>query len=244
MDPLIRNLKSTTFFGNRLTRQQIANIQETVRLSPGLSRAELGRTIWEHLGWRTPKGRPRLSSTQRLLTEIERLALPPKRGPRRGPQKPIRPGPPPAGRPSAPRAGTRPRGGVRQGIQRAGRALPSARLPPAAESLSALLPARPRPAPARLPAVRLRRPPCRDRWIGWQGLKHLPICASSCARRGFLCCLGSACLALSRTCWPASSASCPATGTRATPCGSSCLKPSAKRPASTVLATAPPTGPI
>ncbi len=29
MDPLIENLKSTTFFGKRLTRRQIADIQET-----------------------------------------------------------------------------------------------------------------------------------------------------------------------------------------------------------------------
>ena len=45
MDPLIENLKSTTFFGKRLTRRQIADIQETVGLFPKLSRTELGHTI-------------------------------------------------------------------------------------------------------------------------------------------------------------------------------------------------------
>ena len=41
MDPRIANLPSTTFFGHRLTRRQIADIQETVALCPALSRLEL-----------------------------------------------------------------------------------------------------------------------------------------------------------------------------------------------------------
>ena len=55
-----------------------------------------------------------------------------------------------------------------------GRALPSPGLPPAHRRASALLPARPTWAPARLPAVRLRHPQleCRDTWIGWQGQAH------------------------------------------------------------------------
>ena len=56
MDPRIANLKSTTFFGKRLRRRQIADIQATVSLFPGLSRRELGSTICEHLGWFTPSG--------------------------------------------------------------------------------------------------------------------------------------------------------------------------------------------
>ena len=56
MDPLIENLKSTTFFGKRLRRRQIADIQTTVSLFPGLSRRELGYTICEHLGWFMPNG--------------------------------------------------------------------------------------------------------------------------------------------------------------------------------------------
>ena len=36
MDPRIENLKSTTFFGKRLRRRQIADIQTTVSLGAGL----------------------------------------------------------------------------------------------------------------------------------------------------------------------------------------------------------------
>ncbi len=55
MDPRIETLPSTTFFGRRLTRKQIADIQKTVALFPSLSRRELGYTVCEHLGWLTPK---------------------------------------------------------------------------------------------------------------------------------------------------------------------------------------------
>ena len=92
MDPLIENLKSTTFFGKRLTRKQIADIQETARLCPGLSRTELGHTVCEHLRWRTPNGDNRVRAALRLLRELERLgilSLPPKQGPGRGRQKPL-----------------------------------------------------------------------------------------------------------------------------------------------------------
>ena len=92
MDPSIENLKSTTFFGKRFTRKQLADIQATVGRFPKLSRAELGRTICEHLRWRTPGGRDRLKSARGLLEELERLgilSLPPKRHRGRGRQKPV-----------------------------------------------------------------------------------------------------------------------------------------------------------
>ena len=92
MDPLIENLKSTTFLGKRFTRKQLADIQITVGRFPKLSRAELGRTICEHLCWRTPGGRDRLKSALGLLEELERLgilSLPPKRHRGRGRQKPV-----------------------------------------------------------------------------------------------------------------------------------------------------------
>ena len=92
MDPLIENLKSTTFLGKRFTRKQLADIQITVGRFPKLSRAELGRTICEHLRWRTPGGRDRLKSALGLLEELERLGilrLPPKRHRGRGRQKPV-----------------------------------------------------------------------------------------------------------------------------------------------------------
>ena len=136
MDPLIENLKSTTFCGKRLTRRQIADIQETVGLFPKLSRTELGHTICEHLGWQTPKGSNRIQLATRVLEELERLGiltLPARSAkPGRGPQRPITPGertapqpavrlrhPPPGvprrldrlagpGAPQAPRPGRRP----------------------------------------------------------------------------------------------------------------------------------------
>ena len=96
MDPLIENLKSTTFFGKRLTRRQIADIQETVGLFPKLSRTELGHTICEHLRWQTPKGSNRIHLATRLLEELERLGiltLPARSAmPGRSPQRSITPG--------------------------------------------------------------------------------------------------------------------------------------------------------
>ena len=56
--PRIRNLPSTTFAGERLSRPAIAEIQETVQFFPALSRNELVRTVCEQLGWHTPEGPP------------------------------------------------------------------------------------------------------------------------------------------------------------------------------------------
>ena len=61
MDPRIEALlRSTTYFGRRLTRQQISDIQATVAAFPALSRHELGQTICEQLGWRTGTGTNRI----------------------------------------------------------------------------------------------------------------------------------------------------------------------------------------
>ena len=59
IDPRIQRLKLTTFFGKRLTRRQIADAQEMTASLPGLSRNELGKTVCEHLGWKTKRGRSR-----------------------------------------------------------------------------------------------------------------------------------------------------------------------------------------
>ena len=75
MDPRIESLPSTTFCGQRLTRKQIADIQETVACFPRLSRHELGQTICEHLGWRTPKGNNRIQLALRVLEDLERLGI-------------------------------------------------------------------------------------------------------------------------------------------------------------------------
>ena len=82
MDPRIERLETTTFFGRRLTRRQIADIQETVALFPNDTRNELAKTICEHLNWRTPKGDYRVSACLRTLERLEGfgiLTLPEKR---------------------------------------------------------------------------------------------------------------------------------------------------------------------
>ena len=166
IDPRIQRLKSTTFCGKRLTRRQIADIQETVGRFPQLSRTELGQTLCEHLGWHTPKGRNRIQLAMRVLEQLEQrgiLTLPAKQGPGRGRQKPVGP----AQRSAAGHRGTASRaeavaagGGQRRGgsggMERMGAALPSAGLPPADRGAPALLPAGPAGAQAGLPAVRFR----------------------------------------------------------------------------------------
>ena len=102
MDPLIKKLKSTTFCGRRFTRQQIADIQQTVATFPALSRKELAQTICEHLRWRTPGGSNRVAAALGLLEKLAQagiVQLPPKRveSIRSGPRQP-----PPATRRSDP----------------------------------------------------------------------------------------------------------------------------------------------
>ena len=75
MDPRIKNLKSTTFLGLRLTRQQIVNIRDIVRLLPKLSRHELARTVCEQMRWKTPGGQDRVAFARRVLEELERLGV-------------------------------------------------------------------------------------------------------------------------------------------------------------------------
>ena len=75
MDPRILDLPSTTFFGKRLTRRQISNIQKTVEQFPFLSHRELGYTICEHLGWYTPKGDYRIQSCLRMLQKLEGFGI-------------------------------------------------------------------------------------------------------------------------------------------------------------------------
>ena len=49
MDPLIEKLKSTTFFGRRFTRRQIAEVQQMVATFPALSRKEAKTAIFRFL---------------------------------------------------------------------------------------------------------------------------------------------------------------------------------------------------
>ena len=75
MDPKIKALKSKTFFGRRLTRQQIADIQETVALLPNDSRNELCKTICEHLNWKTAKGDYRVRACMAMLEYLEQRGI-------------------------------------------------------------------------------------------------------------------------------------------------------------------------
>ena len=49
MDPRIAALQSTIFYGRRLTRRQIAEVQETVEQLANESRNELCKIICEYL---------------------------------------------------------------------------------------------------------------------------------------------------------------------------------------------------
>ncbi len=92
MDPRIRDLPSTTFCGERLSRHQIVEIQETVKFFPHLSRSELVGTVCVQLDWHTLGGAPRLGFDLRVLKELQRrgiVQLRPKRDAGRGPQKPL-----------------------------------------------------------------------------------------------------------------------------------------------------------
>ncbi len=70
MDPRIENLETTTFFGKRLTRRQIAVMQEMVELFPNDSRRELARTLCENLDWHTPSGSCREQFCLRVLEPV------------------------------------------------------------------------------------------------------------------------------------------------------------------------------
>jgi len=96
LDVRSAGLASTSFGGQRLHRQQLADIQEIVTSLPRLSRTELGHTVCEYLGWQTPRGSNRIQLAMRLLEELERralLTLPARQGPGRGRQAPLQLGP-------------------------------------------------------------------------------------------------------------------------------------------------------
>ena len=65
-----------------ITREELDEIQETVKFFPTLSRSELAQTICEHLGWFTATGGYKTDACLKLLSRLEgkgRLRLPPKR---------------------------------------------------------------------------------------------------------------------------------------------------------------------
>ena len=74
MDSRIESLKFTTFCGHRLTRRQIADVQETVAPSPALSGNEPAKTVCEHLNW-PPKGGYRIAACLRMLERLEECRI-------------------------------------------------------------------------------------------------------------------------------------------------------------------------
>ena len=192
MDHRIKSLPAATFYGKRLTRKQIAMMQQTVEMFPNLSRTELARTICEHMGWQKKGGIDRLALCLRILEALQRegiFTLPAKReqARKRIQSKPKR------------RAGTEPPEAVVASLAQLG-GLKVAPVVDADEALQwnewldrhhYLGYARPRGEHLRYcildgaqrklgcllfePAMRQVR--CRDEWIGWrqqQFKKHLP----------------------------------------------------------------------
>lgn len=71
----VDELASTTFYGKRFTRKQLALIQETVDLFPHLSLREVGHTICEQLKWVTPKGSDKIQSCLTALAQRQARGL-------------------------------------------------------------------------------------------------------------------------------------------------------------------------
>ena len=130
IDPRVQRLKSTTFLGKRLTKRQIADIQETVSTFPKLSRTELGHTICEHLGWQTPNGSNRIQLARGraggaraprdpdAAAEATPRAGPAEAGPELGPLRPAGAHRGAAGRVAAATAGAGPRAVRGGGVER------------------------------------------------------------------------------------------------------------------------------
>ena len=92
IDPRIQDLPSTTFFGKRLTRRQISDVQEMVQACSGLSRTELALTVCEHLHWQAGSGASRVRLATRFLEQLAEhgiVSLPAKRPRPRGPDRAV-----------------------------------------------------------------------------------------------------------------------------------------------------------
>jgi len=74
---LKRNVEAVPNFlsGREFTKQEIQEIQETVRVYWRLSWKELVQTICEHLDWVTPAGRNKVASCAKALLQLEALGL-------------------------------------------------------------------------------------------------------------------------------------------------------------------------
>ena len=82
LDDIHREPAEDDICGRRLTRTQLARVQETVQTFSRLSRNELALTVCEHLDWTTPRGTLKVQSGLSLLDTLEDhgvITLPPKR---------------------------------------------------------------------------------------------------------------------------------------------------------------------
>ena len=182
LDPRILQLQSMTFGGERLTRRQIADVQEIVSALPLLSRTELGHTVCVHLGWQTPNGHNRIQSATGLLEALEQLgilSLPARKRTLRGRQRPVVPGARSDPQPEigGPLAECRPlqlevvrgREAVGEWNEWVQRHHPLGYRQPMGNHVRYLLrERRGRPLGCLLFDFAARRLPCRDRWIGWR----------------------------------------------------------------------------
>ena len=64
-------LERISQYGWEITREELDEIQEPVRLLPGLSRSELAATICEYLGWITASGGCKTDVCLKLLSRLE-----------------------------------------------------------------------------------------------------------------------------------------------------------------------------
>ena len=187
MDPRIARLKSTTFYGQRFTRKQIARILDVVETFPLLSRSELALTVCEQLRLQTPSGNNRLSTALNTLAELQDLGLltlpPPRKQGGRGPQKPLKPSSRTAPQPAVegPLAALGPvrlaladgRGQVREWNAWVDRYHPLGyRQPIGAHLRYFVLDGQGRKLGCLLFDFAVRKVACRDEWIGWAGQKY------------------------------------------------------------------------
>lgn len=88
-----RKITSIYQSGREITPQQIEEIQETIDTFRRLSRAELAKTICEHLEWYTPSGSQKVEACTKLLEKLEErklIKLPAKRpSSKSGPEAPV-----------------------------------------------------------------------------------------------------------------------------------------------------------
>lgn len=70
---MIRNRAPNFLAGRAFTVEEMQDLLETVGVCRGLSRAELVRTVCEHLEWVGPTGRPKVESCGKALEKLEAL---------------------------------------------------------------------------------------------------------------------------------------------------------------------------